>query len=129
MNTEQTLTYTQKWYRDPANRVFQIARVKARAEQLRPANGSYVYGIWSEKHSRYMYIGETKTALRIRIANHKLRLTHGCNSKLYRGIREQGWDTIRFDVLDDNPNLETEGNLVAKYKTFLTGWNSTRTGK
>lgn len=129
MNTEQTLTLTQQWYRQPGNREFQIARVKARAEQLRPVNGAYVYGIWSEAHGKYMYIGKTTTALRIRAANHKLQARMKRMSKLCKGLRAYDWENFRFDILNDNPDATTEEAMIAKYDTFNSGWNSTANGR
>jgi len=133
MSTTQALTAAQikqrNWYKE--NRDFQIERVQRRAEELRPASGKYIYGIWSEDHGRYVYIGETTTALRIRVANHKYRAFKlGSDSKLCNAIREHGWDNFRFVILDEAPSgLRTEEFYISKFNTYHEGYNSTPDGK
>lgn len=81
-----------------------------------------------------VYIGKTSKTLKERIASHKKDLSRKeyKNSKFYNAIRKYGfdsiiWEVVEDDVLDENiNNLEIE--LIKKFDSYKNGLNSTTGG-
>lgn len=90
-----------------------------------------VYGIWSDHHQKYVYVGMTETKLRHRISVHHNRaFQRNDQQDIYKAFRKYGKDNFRFDILDDNPSSpEVEGRWVVLLETFTRGFNSTIDGR
>jgi group I intron endonuclease len=88
-----------------------------------------IYGIYSKKHDKIMYVGQTSEGYEKRFKRHIRCSWHKQNtSALYKSIRKYGTDNFIIKcLLECNNDLlnEKEIEYIEKYNTYSKGYNET----